>query len=185
MRSLNFPLILLRHGESEVPPGCCVGQLDIQLTDQARQDIEQLAQQWPCVLPTRIVCSDLSRTHCTASILATAMALPIKRDARLRELNFGTWEGRRWDSIYQEAPLLMDKWGQDWLNTAPPGGENVRQLAKRVSECFDEISHLPPEPTLIVAHAGSLRALHCYLNQRPLECLFEQDFRHGEPRLTS
>lgn len=176
-----FPLILLRHGQSRIPTGTCVGQLDVQLTDPGRLSIQELAANWPCDLPQRIFCSDLRRTAETADIVAKAMALPSYPDARLRELDFGDWEGKRWSEIHAQDAEFMDTWGSDWMNTAPPGGENVGELSRRVIQCFEEICRMPSQPTLIVAHAGSLRALMCHLKKQPLEKLFDREFQHGVP----
>jgi alpha-ribazole phosphatase len=75
-------------------------------------------------------------------------------DARLRELDFGDWDGRRWDAI-GAAPV--DAWCADFLHGAPGGGESVAQLLARCRELLHE---LPPQ-ACIVAHAGWLNAARC------------------------
>ena len=179
MQSLSFPLILLRHGAAEMPKNTCVGQLDVPLTHRGRQAIATLSRQWPCDVPTRIYCSDLQRARDSAAEIADALNLPVCEDKRLREVDFGEWEGQHWDSIHEADPLLMKQWGNDWVNTAPPLGENVLQLFERVTRFFTEITREPPQPTLIVAHAGSLRALLCVLNDRPMDALFTFDIPHA------
>ncbi|MFK8050135.1 MAG: alpha-ribazole phosphatase family protein [Halioglobus sp.] len=174
-------LILLRHGFAKIPADRCIGQLDVSLTNRGREAINQLAKNWPTPYPERIYCSDLRRTAETAGILADQMSLPVIYDYRLREISFGDWEGRSWEEIYRHDPHLMEQWGSDWLNSPPPRGENVVQLHSRVREFYEELLLLPQMPTLIIAHAGSLRALACLLHGRPLDSLFDSHFCHGAP----
>lgn len=181
MDSPDFPLILLRHGLSEIPLDRCIGQYDAPLSPQGRAEVADLAAHWPHEAPQRIFSSDLGRCAETAQIIAAAMNLPLCTDARLREISFGSWENTLWDDIYQADPALMTKWGEDWLNTAPPGGETVRELQQRVIACFTSICQAPPLPTLIVAHAGSLRALSCHLSCQPIKQLFDYQFKHAQP----
>lgn len=181
MRTGISSLTLMRHGFAEIPHDLCIGQLDASLTKLGRDAISLLAKNWPAPYPERIYCSDLSRTAETAHILAQQMNLPVVSDPRLREVFFGEWEGRSWEEIYCKDPQLMERWGTDWVNIAPPGGESVRQLHTRVSQCYEELLQLPQSPTLIIAHAGSLRALACVLQRRPLDSLFDSNFSHGAP----
>lgn len=181
MQSLSFPLILLRHGAAEMPENTCVGQLDVPLTHGGRKAIATLARQWPCDVPTRIYCSDLQRARDSATEIADALNLPFYQDKRLREIDFGEWEGQHWDCIHKADPLLMKQWGNDWVNTAPPRGENVLQMFERVTQFLAQIRREPPQPTLIVAHAGSLRTLLCALHDRPIDALFSYDIPHATP----
>jgi len=179
----DFPLILLRHGLTKMPAERCFGQTDVPLSDEGQEQIHALAKNWPYPRPSRIYSSDLSRAVTTAEILAKIWALPITQNPRLREIDFGEWEGREWADIHRTEPVLMDEWGRDWINTAPPGGENVVQLCRRVRLSFEDICRTPHQPTLIIAHTGSLRALMCHLDDEPPERLFEYQFAHGTPRV--
>ncbi len=179
--SRTFSLTLLRHGYADIPEGCCFGQLDISLTEAGKDAIDVLAKNWPTPYPERIFCSDLSRTAQTAQILARQMNVNVISDPRLREVNFGAWEGKSWEDIYAQDPERMQTWGCDWLNTSPPRGESVLALHARVSEFYQEILDLPQMSTLVIAHAGSLRALAGKLQNRSAESLFDLDFCHGAP----
>lgn len=179
-----FSTTLLRHGFAEISEGQCIGQLDVSLTNDGVDAISDLAQNWPSPFPERIYCSDLSRTMETAQILAEHMNIGIASDPRLREINFGDWEGKSWEEIYDRDPDTMRAWGSDWINIPPPGGESVQQLHARIADFYEETlnrPNLPQTPTLVVAHAGSLRVLACLLHRRPMEALFDLDFHHGAP----
>lgn len=77
---------------------------------------------------------------------------------RLRELNFGTWEGHTHDEIIRRASYR--RWLEDPLSVTPPGGESVLHLARRVRRCVAEIVRRHPNGTVaLVTHGGVIRVL--------------------------
>lgn len=83
-------------------------------------------------------------------------------DARLSEINFGSWEGQPWDTIDR---AVLDQWAADILNFAPPGGESVAMLQARATE-FAESLAIPC--VALVTHAGIMRALYGYWHKLPV-----------------
>lgn len=180
----NSSPTLLRHGFAEISEDQCIGQLDVSLTQAGADAISDLAKNWPTPYPERIFCSDLIRTAQTAQILAQQMNTTVIFEPRLREINFGNWEGKSWEEIYDEDQKTMQAWGSDWINVAPPEGESVKQLHARVGDFYEETlkhTNRTKTPALIIAHAGSLRALACLHHRRPMKELFDLDFHHGAP----
>jgi alpha-ribazole phosphatase len=126
-----------------------------------------------------VITSDLARAVDSAHILAAAWHLSIDVDPRLRELNFGDWEGRAWDALEREDGARLSAWMQDWVHVAPPGGESFEALAVRAIACGTDLS----DGTLVVAHAGSIRALLCHAFDVPLARAF--DFTVDHARVSS
>jgi probable phosphoglycerate mutase len=92
--------------------------------------------------------SDLQRCVETARIVAGE---PIV-DKRLREFDFGTIEGLRFDELdaaTQDGLVSFDGF-------AAPGGETVPEFRQRIEEFFDE---LPRGRHVIVTHGGVIRLL--------------------------
>ncbi len=71
-------------------------------------------------------------------------------DARLAEVDFGAWDGRRWDAI---ARAEIAAWAADLPGYRPGGGECVSALLERV----DAVWQAPPA-ALLVTHGGWLSA---------------------------
>ena len=71
-------------------------------------------------------------------------------DARLAELDFGTWDGRAWSTIGADA---VDRWCADFARHAPGGGESVAALMAR---CAAFLADHPD--ALVVGHAGWINA---------------------------
>ena len=68
-------------------------------------------------------------------------------DAGLLELDFGAWEGRRWDDIGAAA---LAAWTADFLHHRPGGGESLAALLARAAR--------PPLAALAVGHGGWMLA---------------------------
>ena len=142
----------VRHAQPLVAPGICYGVLDMPADAQAtRATAEKLA----AMLPTS--CSVRSSTLQRCEQLAQALSvlrpdLMLKLDPRLREMDFGSWEGQRWDAIGQSA---LEAWTADFARHRPGGGESVQGFMQRVSSAWDAKSD---QPTLWITHAGVIRA---------------------------
>ena len=97
----------------------------------------------------QLVSSPALRCRQTASALCPGQEPRL--DARLQEQDFGDWDGRP----YSEIPDIgaMDRAGL--AAHCPPGGESFLDMAARVIPALQD---LPEGRTLIVAHAGTVRA---------------------------
>lgn len=96
----------------------------------------------------------------------------VVRDARLRELNFGRWEGLTYEDLRSDA--LYCAWLDDMTAVIPPDGESWQQFAARTEAAWRDIlrqasMHRPrraahrgvkPIAVLVVTHGGVLRRLH-------------------------
>ena len=146
-------LILLRHTRPLGADGTCYGATDLPPGPDLVNEARRLAAQLPPV--ARVVTSPLSRCARLAERLAEARGLDLTEDARLRELDFGSWEGLKWDRVPRGE---LDLWAADLLHARPHGGETVAEMAARVFAALDD--HGAPG-TLIVTHMGAIRsALH-------------------------
>lgn len=143
-------LILLRHTRPVGSDGICYGVTDLAPGPDLPGEVRRLAAQLPAV--DRIVSSPLARCARLAEALTAARAVPLATDPRLRELDFGAWEGRRWNAIPRAE---IDLWAADLLHARPHGGETVAEMAARVAAALDD--HAAPG-VLIVTHMGVIRA---------------------------
>ncbi len=75
-------------------------------------------------------------------------------DSRLREMDFGTWEGCAWNHI---SRLELDDWAQHFLHARPHGGESVYMLRDRVLKAMADFRRAGNDH-IIVTHAGVIRA---------------------------
>ena len=145
-------LILVRHTRPAVADGVCYGMTDLDLAATFEQETERVVE----TLPTaqRLVTSPLHRCRRLAERIGTAQGLVPAIDERLREMDFGAWEGVRWDDIPRAE---LDAWAADFLYARPHGGENVYMLRERTRAAIDDyrrsgLSHI------VVTHHGVIKA---------------------------
>jgi probable phosphoglycerate mutase len=147
--SRSLELWLVRHGETvSNADGRLSGWSDVPLSELGQEQARSLAPVLANERFDRIWSSDLERAVATARL---AIGEPTT-DARLREMDFGRLEGRRWTEIgdaERDAILEFDDY-------TAPGGESTHSLRARVLEF---VAALPPGRHLIFSHGGAIRML--------------------------
>ena len=104
------------------------------------------------------VASPLVRARETMEIMRREIGLPpdgYRTDDRLREINYGHWEGELWGELPVKDPQGFaareaDKWG--WQ---PRGGESYRALSERVAAWLGDTER----DVVVAAHGGVMRVL--------------------------
>lgn len=157
-------LLLVRHGETD---------LNAQRRFQGRLDAPLNAQGWAqaqalpgCLAlePIQVAyVSDLQRAQQTLALALAGRDVTVMVDPRLREINFGAWEGLTYADIQAQDGAALAAWEADMLHHAPPGGETLRQFAWRVEAALAEMQarHVDGETVLVVAHGGVLQLMLC------------------------
>jgi alpha-ribazole phosphatase len=151
-----FPLWLVRHSapiERIINARRCYGQIDIEIDEIA---IAKTIETVDKVIPrcATVISSPSDRCMRLATALCAAQEGRLLRiDERLRELNFGRWEGIPWDQIDRTE---LDQWAAAPLDFDAHGGESVRTLAERVVAALRE-SAIDAQPTAWITHNGPVR----------------------------
>jgi alpha-ribazole phosphatase len=154
---------LVRHGEIATGPGVAIGWSDPPLSATGLRQAAALARRLAPLRPDAVHTSDLRRARQTAVEIAWASGVPVRATALLRELWFGRWEGRRLEELWSEAPERRRAWESDIRCTPPDFGESVADLERRVGEFAEALSREGGRKIVVVAHRGSLTALHAIL----------------------
>ena len=144
-------LILVRHTRPDVAEGLCYGQTDLGVADSFADEAAAVLSALPEV--RRVVSSPLRRCRALAQYIADAADLPLDIDGRLKEIDFGSWEGRRWSEVPRQE---FDAWAKNFLHARPHGGESVAMLRSRVGAALADWS-ARNEPIVIVTHAGVIK----------------------------
>jgi broad specificity phosphatase PhoE len=89
------------------------------------------------------------------------------RDERLREINFGHFEGVTRQELTPELVTEWDAWWKDPFGLRVTGGESMTDLAERVQAWLDE---LPAEGRFAaVTHGGVIRCMLWKITGAPPE----------------
>ena len=160
-------LLLVRHGQTDWNIARRFqGQSDIPLNEVGKKQAKALANRLLNQPFDFVYSSDLQRATETAKIICKSEWHP---DLRLREVNFGDWEGLTYNEIKEKHPDPLSAWENDIYKNAPPNGETLEQLSARVQSMLGELYAKRQDQTvLIVAHGGVLQTLICLaLNLKP------------------
>ena len=151
-------LTAIRHPRTDVEKGLCYGQLDVPLANGWEKEtlsaVKALTGNYDV-----ITTSDLSRCQLPGELIQKVLYpnLDFQSTSNLRELSFGSWEGRNWNAI---APHESMYWTEDLDNECPPNGEYLHQLWNRVFSHLEGLLLGNYKHPLIVTHAGVIRSIH-------------------------
>lgn len=146
---------LIRHPRTVAPQGTCYGSLDIEADPkQLAADVARLAPAIP--EGARFISSPQRRALALAEALAKG---PVATDQRLKEIDFGVWEGQLWNDLPRDA---IDAWAANVAGYAPPGGESVEAVAVRVFDWWESLE-IEDTPLVVVSHGGPLRLIATHI----------------------
>ena len=183
-------LLLARHGRTaHNQQGLIQGRSVVPLDELGQMQARQLAEHIAALPnpPSNIWSSDLLRAEQTAGAVAALLKLEIRPDARLREQDFGDYEGRSLNELLAENADFERAWMQDFSLLHPPGGESFADTAARMLAWFaDARPRQAGEVVLAVSHGISLTALLCALtNVTPRDAMAQGLFRHANAAYTA
>ena len=144
-------LYVIRHTEVHNPDNLCYGNFDIPLL----KDYELKSDLLFYNLPNNIdqIFSSPSK-RCTDLLDYQNVDFITKNE--LRELDFGDWEGKKWDEINQND---LNFWMEDYVNRQPKNGEKMIDLYNRSIKFTYDVFYLNHKKILFVTHSGVIRAL--------------------------
>jgi len=158
-------VVLMRHPPPLSDHGICYGRLDMPIHPNA--DIDRLAHN-PILDGSLIVwTSPARRCQGLADRIAGALSIPLARDPRLLELDFGAWEGKSWNEVSRTE---LDRWAVDPLSFRPPGGESGTELIARATDFCADLRQLRQD-CVVVSHGGPLKVLSALLRREPIDLL--------------
>lgn len=157
-------LWLIRHGETDWnTDGRIQGAVDTPLNHLGREQAGLLARRLAGTHFDAVYASDLERAYLTAE--AAIPGSPVRRDARLREISAGVYEGKRISDLSPEEAAGWRTWRQNPFDRRVPGGESYTDVMSRVTS-FRRT--LPVQGRVAVfSHGGAIRALLYTIIGRP------------------
>jgi broad specificity phosphatase PhoE len=143
-------LVVVRHGRTAPNAGgLLLGRADPPLDEHGLEQAAALAA--VVADATRVVSSPLRRARETAA----ALGLPVEVDERWVELDYGELDGR---PIADVPAHLWRAWRAD-VGFAPPGGESLAALGRRVrAACEDLAAEAAETDVVVVSHVSPIKA---------------------------
>ncbi len=152
-------LYFTRHGQTvwNVENKIC-GATDIALTQLGHEQAIELGRLIAAgdYQIDEILYSPLIRAAETARHIHEETGIPMRREMRLKEQNFGKWESTPRDGAEFQAAKAQ-------FANRYEGGESMLQMAQRIYNLLEDIRREPGEKTyLLVAHNGIARIVQSY-----------------------
>ena len=153
-------LWFLRHGDTGLP-GRYIGSTDAPLTEEGREQVRKTGRVLREKGVAKILCSPLLR--CRQSLEELDLPSPCQFNERLREIDFGRWEGKNFAEIVHGDKELVDSWVADPNSFSFPAGESLHSFTRRIAAFKSELDSMVEKNLLIVSHGGVIRHLLCLL----------------------
>ena len=177
----------LRHGETDWnKSGRLQGTLDIPLNALGREQAVHAGRLLGGLIARDgrnkdtlpFVASPLGRARMTMELAREQLQLPpsgYALDDRLREIGYGTWEGRTLAEAEAQDPDLFARRLEDKWSVGAPGGETYLDVQRRMQAWYDDLR----TDTVTVAHGGTARALMVALGFETAESAAELYVEQG------
>jgi broad specificity phosphatase PhoE len=148
--------------------GIASGWNDPPLSDKGREQARELGERHRGERIDAVYCSDLARARQTAEI-AFGDAAPIHPDRRLREYDYGSMTGMPPEQMHAERPARAE--------VPFPGGESLKDVAKRVGLILDDLRSSDSRRVIIIGHGATRLALDHLLGGMSLAEAAAQPFK--------
>jgi len=159
-------IFIIRHGETDYNKnGRYLGRTDISLNKNGISQAKELAGKISNLDFDIIYCSPLKRTVETARFIKQKHACEFIIDDHFIERSVGIYEGLTKDEAKNKYPDLYARNITRIFNEAPPDGETINEVIKRVSDGLNNIKKQNQfSKIMIVTHAFVAKAVNTYFN---------------------
>jgi len=145
-------IILIRHGQTEDNVGRIFSTKDTSLTAEGREQIRRTKTILDTLSFDRVYVSPLLRAIQTMEILGSKGQV----EERIREVDFGLFEGNTLKEIENKYPRQLKEWNEDLLNYITPQGESIKMAYERVTSFLEEIRQQEGD-TVLICHDGVIK----------------------------
>jgi broad specificity phosphatase PhoE len=184
-------VLLTRHGHTDrSEPEQYLGQrIDVPLSEKGRMAAVELRGRLAGISFERVVSSPLKRAVETATLARPND--PIEMDDRLKEADYGEWEGHTHEELEARWGAARSMWEADPAGFAIPGGESGSDVARRVRSFIEALVEWEKglaateedHRVLVVAHSTLNRVLLAVCLGVPLRD-YRRRFRQDWANLT-
>jgi broad specificity phosphatase PhoE len=156
-----------------------ISSKEVKLTDRGRRQIEKAKAILDKLSFDRVYVSPLARTIETMEILG----LEGDKEERIREVDFGLFEGKTYDQLQAEFAEELKMWFDDVINYVVPEGESIKMAYDRVVSFLEELVD-KKENALLICHDGVIKIALSWVFDNP-EFFFKFKIDNGSISIIS
>jgi broad specificity phosphatase PhoE len=167
---MSIEIVFETHATStDNESGIATGWLEGRLSETGRQQAKELGERRRADDIAAVFTSDSGRAVETAEIAFGGSGIPINRDRRLRECNYGELNGMPVPELDAVRPKHIDD--------PFPGGESYRDVVERVRAFLADLSPgFEGARVVAIGHAATRWSLDHLINGTPLAELVHAPF---------
>ncbi len=165
--------ILIRHGETLWnEQNRYQGKSDLGLSRRGKETIKWLSRMIRKLDIDVLYTSPLKRARQSSTIISSKIGIKSISDPKLKEINFGHWEGKTAEQLISQKDKSFLSWSKGkWVT--PVGGESIHSLRRRTRQfLWSCLKKHRDQNILIVSHSGPIRALILESLRLPRRFLF-------------
>lgn len=166
---------VVRHGESinNASGDQFSGVTDSSLTEEGINQANAVGRYLQQIGIQRIFSSPMKRAVATAREIQSVTGGHLVIDQRLREIDYGEWEGVPRNEVLKKWPELYAQYKRDPVKHFAPAGENPKIVSERIMDFWNDLQQSPATREIdriaIVTHNTVARILLTNLSEEPLE----------------
>lgn len=154
-------LFLVRHGITDWnKEKKYLGHTDRGVITSELTQLNKLQKELVEISFDHVFTSDLRR--CRETLAYLNIPAQVSVDTRLREINFGSWEGKTYNELKDDQTYR--DWINNWEKHSIPNGESADTFKARIDSFFQDLFQQPIKSTqnskkafLIMTHGGVIR----------------------------
>jgi len=170
---MGVKLFLIRHGQTDGnAQGRYQGSMDTHLTEEGRFQARCAKKYLSNVKFSSIYSSPMKRAIETAQIISDGLSHEIKIRDALREINFGKWEGLKFEEINEKYHNDYQAWLSNPFKSPPTEGESFTDLISRADSEIKKIvaENADGSRVAVITHGGLILSLIVNWLQIPPNC---------------
>jgi broad specificity phosphatase PhoE len=160
-----------------IRPGCTdfdeqkriQGTLDLPLNSRGQEQVQQVVEQLHDIPLEAIYTSESDPAKATAEVIGDSLAVPVKINEGLTNLNQGLWQGLQVDEVRRKYPKAFKQWQESPETICPPEGEAVSDALNRIKKTIKK--PIKRHKVFgIVASEPLMSLISCLIDNRDTEC---------------
>ncbi len=165
-------IILIRHVDADGGEDIFRGQIDVDLTPKGLTHAKKLAEKLKTVHMDKIYSSTLKRALKTAEPIAKLHKLKIIKSDKIKEINFGIFDGLTRKEVLEKYPDIYEARGKDMINYRIPKGESYADVRKRALKfILSEAKKNPGKTLVFVTHGSLMRSILIGMTDKEIDKL--------------
>ena len=154
------------------------GFLETPYSELGEEQFIALCKKLPALSCQKVYTSPLSRCTRIAQEICRIHRVPVITDKRLREVDFGGFDGHNREECQALFPEVFAAWQADRTKVTYPNGESYSLLRKRLIPFLEEVI-TQNEDIAITTHRGVIQTACAHLLQLPLASMWNFAFDNG------